>query len=51
MVYILFFLLFLSTHAIVIVGGSEEKTKLMFDMYDIDHSGKLSRKEFSDMIR
>lgn len=34
-----------------ILGGPEEKTKLMFDMYDIDHSGKLSRREFSDMIR
>lgn len=33
------------------VGSPDDKTKLMFDMYDFDHSGKLSRQEFSEMIR
>ncbi|XP_035207728.1 dual oxidase 2-like isoform X3 [Stegodyphus dumicola] len=42
---------FLNVIVIFAKGSPEDKTKLMFDMYDIDHSGKLSRQEFSDMIR
>ncbi|GBM06687.1 Dual oxidase 2 [Araneus ventricosus] len=42
---------FLNVIVIFAKGSPEDKTKLMFDMYDIDHSGKLSRLEFSDMIR
>ncbi|GFT66944.1 hypothetical protein NPIL_295941 [Nephila pilipes] len=42
---------FLNVIIIFAKGSPEDKTKLMFDMYDIDHSGKLSRLEFSDMIR
>ncbi|XP_054706944.1 dual oxidase 2-like [Uloborus diversus] len=42
---------FLNVIVIFAKGSPEDKIKLMFDMYDIDRSGKLSRHEFSDMIR
>ncbi|CAN7939038.1 unnamed protein product, partial [Ixodes hexagonus] len=42
---------FLDMIVIFAKGTAEDKTKLMFDMYDIDHSGKLSRDEFANMIK
>ncbi|XP_068083975.1 dual oxidase 1-like [Anabrus simplex] len=32
-------------------GSADDKIKLMFDMYDINHTGQLSQKEFKNMIR
>ncbi|KAG8180699.1 hypothetical protein JTE90_005796 [Oedothorax gibbosus] len=42
---------FLNIIVIFAKGSPDDKAKLMFDMYDFDHSGKLSRQEFSEMIR
>ena len=42
---------FLNTIVVFAKGTPEDKVKLMFDMYDIDQVGKLSRKDFSDMLR
>ena len=42
---------FLNMLVVFAKGRPEDKVKLMFDMYDIDQVGKLSRKDFSDMIR
>ena len=42
---------FLNMLVVFAKGTAEDKVKLMFDMYDIDQVGKLSRKDFSDMIR
>ncbi|XP_043197071.1 dual oxidase 2-like [Amphibalanus amphitrite] len=42
---------FLNMMVVFAKGTAEDKVKLMFDMYDIDQVGKLSRKDFSDMIR
>ena len=32
-------------------GSPEDKLKLMFDMYDVDKSGSLSREEFRNMLK
>ena len=32
-------------------GSPEDKLKLMFDMYDVDKSGSLSRDEFCEMLK
>ena len=32
-------------------GSPEDKLKLMFDMYDVDHSGHLDRGEFKKMLK
>ena len=32
-------------------GQPEDKLKLMFNMYDIDRSGQLSRDEFRHMLK
>ncbi|XP_064475298.1 dual oxidase 2-like [Ornithodoros turicata] len=42
---------FLDMMIIFAKGSAEDKMKLMFDMYDIDHSGKLTREEFAGMIK
>lgn len=36
---------------IFLKGSAEEKMKLMFDMYDINNTGRLKREEFSNMLR
>ena len=33
------------------VGTPDEKAKLMFDMYDFDGSGTLTKEEFKTMLR
>lgn len=42
---------FLNMIIIFAKGSPDDKAKLMFDIYDIDHSGKLTRAEFSSMIK
>ncbi|KAG1674994.1 Dual oxidase 2 [Nymphon striatum] len=42
---------FLDMITIFAKGSADEKIKLMFDMYDIDRTGKMTRKDFSNMIR
>ncbi|CAK8698108.1 unnamed protein product [Clavelina lepadiformis] len=32
-------------------GSPEQKAKMLFDMYDLDHSGEINREESHDMIR
>lgn len=36
---------------IFLKGSAEEKMKLMFDIYDINGTGRLKREEFSNMLR
>ena len=33
------------------VGSGEDKAKLMFNMYDLDNSGFLTKNEFKMMLR
>lgn len=42
---------FLDMIVIFAKGSSEDKIKLMFDMYDIDKSGALNRAEFKKMLK
>uniref|UniRef100_T1KCF3 NAD(P)H oxidase (H2O2-forming) n=1 Tax=Tetranychus urticae TaxID=32264 RepID=T1KCF3_TETUR len=42
---------FLDMMIIFAKGSSDQKAKLMFDMYDLDGTGSLSKQEFSTMIR
>ena len=42
---------FLNMIVIFAKGSPEDKIKLMFDMYDVDNSGQLSREEFRKMLR
>ncbi|XP_018399879.1 PREDICTED: dual oxidase 2-like [Cyphomyrmex costatus] len=42
---------FVDMLVIFLKGSAEDKMKLMFDMYDINGTGKLKRVEFSDMLR
>lgn len=35
----------------ICTGTMDDKTRIMFDMYDIDNSGFLDREEFSMMLR
>ena len=42
---------FLDMIVIFAKGSPEDKIKLMFDMYDVDHSGRLDREEFKKMLR
>jgi len=34
-----------------LAGTAEQKAKLMFDMYDTDRKGKLSKAQFKMMLR
>ena len=42
---------FLDMIVIFAKGSPEDKIKLMFEMYDVDKSGQLSREEFRKMLR
>ena len=42
---------FLDMIVIFAKGSPDDKIKLMFDMYDIDHSGHLDREEFKKMLK
>ncbi|XP_071487821.1 dual oxidase 2-like [Diadema antillarum] len=42
---------FLDVIVVFAKGSPEDKLKLMFNMYDIDRSGHLSREEFRHMLR
>ncbi|XP_012225863.2 dual oxidase 2-like isoform X2 [Linepithema humile] len=42
---------FVDMLVIFLKGSAEEKMKLMFDMYDINGTGRLKREEFSNMLR
>ncbi|XP_078588856.1 dual oxidase 2-like isoform X2 [Branchiostoma floridae x Branchiostoma japonicum] len=42
---------FLDVIVIFAKGNPDEKAKLMFDMYDVDGDGKLSREEFKTMLK
>ena len=42
---------FLNMIVIFAKGSPEDKIKLMFDMYDVDKSGQLSRDEFRKMLK
>ena len=42
---------FLNMIVIFAKGSPEDKIKLMFDMYDVDKSGQLSREEFRKMLK
>jgi len=42
---------FVDMLVIFLKGAAEEKMKLMFDMYDINGTGRLKREEFSNMLR
>ncbi|EFN70161.1 Dual oxidase [Camponotus floridanus] len=42
---------FVDMLVIFLKGSSEEKMKLMFDMYDINGTGRLKKEEFSAMLR
>ncbi|XP_066271340.1 dual oxidase 2-like isoform X5 [Branchiostoma lanceolatum] len=42
---------FLDVIIIFAKGNPDEKAKLMFDMYDVDGDGKLSRDEFKTMLK
>ena len=42
---------FLDMIVIFAKGSPEDKIKLMFDMYDVDKSGRLSRAEFKKMLK
>lgn len=42
---------FLDMMVVFAKGSAEDKVKLMFNMYDIDQVGKLSRMDFLEMIR
>ena len=42
---------FLNMIVIFAKGSPEDKIKLMFDMYDVDKSGSLSRDEFRKMLK
>ena len=42
---------FLDMIVIFAKGSPEDKIKLMFDMYDVDHSGRLDREEFKKMLK
>ncbi|XP_019635682.1 PREDICTED: dual oxidase 2-like [Branchiostoma belcheri] len=42
---------FLDVIIIFAKGNPDEKAKLMFDMYDVDGDGKLSREEFKTMLK
>jgi len=42
---------FVDMLVIFLKGSAKEKMKLMFDMYDINHTERLNREEFSNMLR
>lgn len=42
---------FVDMLVIFLKGSAEEKIKLMFDMYDINGTGRLKREEFSNMLK
>lgn len=42
---------FLNFFVVFTKGSAEDKAKLMFDIYDIDRSGQLSKEEFKTMIK
>lgn len=42
---------FVDMLVIFLKGSAEEKMKLMFDMYDINGTGRLKKEEFSAMLR
>lgn len=42
---------FVDMLVIFLKGSAEEKMKLMFDMYDINGTGRLKREDFSNMLR
>ena len=42
---------FLDMIVIFAKGSPEDKIKLMFDMYDVDKSGRLNREEFKKMLK
>ena len=42
---------FLDMIVIFSSGSPDDKIKLMFDMYDVDKSGRLSREEFKKMLK
>lgn len=42
---------FLDMFVVLAKGTSDDKARLMFDMYDLNGDGKLSRHEFKLMIR
>ncbi|XP_032685960.1 dual oxidase-like isoform X3 [Odontomachus brunneus] len=42
---------FIDMLVIFLKGSAEEKIKLMFDMYDINNTKRLTREEFSNMLR
>jgi len=35
----------------ICAGSPEQKAQMIFEMYDLDHSGELNREEGSNMIR
>lgn len=42
---------FVDILVIFLKGSAEDKIKLMFDMYDINNTGRLKREDFSNMLR
>lgn len=42
---------FVDMLVIFLKGSAEEKMKMMFDMYDINKTGRLEREEFANMLR
>lgn len=47
-VLILFLLILVNYN---ITGTADDKVKLMFDMYDINGTGKLTKEDFKNMIK
>ena len=37
--------------AFIFLGTADQKTRLMFDMYDVDRSGRLTVEELKTMFR
>ncbi|XP_069758774.1 dual oxidase 2-like isoform X2 [Narcine bancroftii] len=45
------FLEFMDIFVILMKGSPEEKSRLMFNMYDVDGSGSMSKEEFLQLLR